>query len=306
MMDAEEKLHAFSAREEAEKVVAHLLEALKRRRTSGFVFGAGGGVDSFVCAALCLQVRSRDESVSVQGLQLNDARIHGEVYNSGIYRRMGVELIQQDITDEIRDWERESYLLPRLVTGGLARLILRHAPEQVRRRIILAVVKGTAPQPALLHFRRLTIPHRIRIARLREYAERENGVLIVCTNLTEARLGFFVESGVDDLAMGDYAPLAGYYKTQVYRLAEYLDLPAGILGQQPSPGFGGVSDADIIGPYAAVDHVLSGFAHGCSNETIAERLAEKHGSLFRNKPDVRAYVQFLREMQANSQDKSNA
>ncbi|MCF8109095.1 MAG: hypothetical protein K9J81_08895 [Desulfohalobiaceae bacterium] len=306
MMDVEEKLSTFSAREEAEKVVAHLLETLKRRKASGFVFGAGGGVDSFVCAALCLQVRSRDEPVSVQGLQLNDTRIHGEAYNSEIYRRLGVKLIQQDITDEIRDWERESYLLPRMVSGGLARLILRHAPEQMRRRIILAVVKGTAPQPALLHFRRLTIPHRIRIARLREYAETEQRVLIVCTNLSEATLGFFVESGVDDLSMGDYAPLAGYYKTQVYRLAEYLDLPARILEQQPSPGFGGVSDADIIGPYAMVDHVLWGFAHGYSNETIAEWLAGKHGSIIGDTTDVLEHVQFLREMQANSQDKSNA
>lgn len=59
-------------------------------------------------------------------------------------------------------------------------------------------------------------------------------MLLICTNLTEVLLGYFVENGVDDIQMGNCAPLSGLYKSRVIGAAAFLGLTQHIIYQRPS------------------------------------------------------------------------
>jgi NAD+ synthase len=63
------------------------------------------------------------------------------------------------------------------------------------------------------------------------HADRLNYAVIGTPNRLEYDQGFFVKNG-DGAA--DVKPIAHLYKTQVYRLAEYLDLPAIIRNRPPT------------------------------------------------------------------------
>lgn len=58
--DPKEKLLSFSAQEQTEKLVASLREILGKQGVKEFVVEACGGLDSFACAALCLQVSQEE------------------------------------------------------------------------------------------------------------------------------------------------------------------------------------------------------------------------------------------------------
>lgn len=61
-----------------------------------------------------------------------------------------------------------------------------------------------------------------------EYADRTKHCAVNSTNGTEIVLGEFCIG-----AGGDYAPLADFYKSSVYCLAEHLDIPNKIINRKP-------------------------------------------------------------------------
>ncbi len=251
-----------------ESSALNLAEEMDRRGFRGAVFGASGGIDSLTTACLCLRARKKGEKSQVVALQMNDARIKGEFYNPELYRALGADLVQIDITTEAIGMEKHLGMPPRWLTACLMKLVLRWLPVRARSRVIVAVESGRAPGWVLSHYQLLTLLHHLRIARLREYAANHRLMLVICANLTEVSLGYFVEQGIDDPQMGDCAPLSGLYKSQVRSTAKFMGLPEHILSQRPSPGFGGVYDEEIIGPYEIVDLILVGLQLGYSDAEI--------------------------------------
>ena len=201
-----------------------------------------------------------------------DWRVKGEIYNADLFRKLGVELIIQDITPEAIAVEKCIGMPPRWLTLLLIKIVLYYLPEPVKRRLILAIKAGKVHGQILRHFHLLIHLHRVRIRRLRELADLHRLMPIICANLTESSLGYFVEGGIDDPAMGEYAPISGLYKSQVISTARYLGIPEKAIAQKPSPGFGGIHDEDIIGPYEIIDPVLLGIRAGFSDAEIARAL----------------------------------
>jgi NAD+ synthase len=72
-----------------------------------------------------------------------------------------------------------------------------------------------------------------RVRKMTEYyhADRLHYAVIGTPNRLEYDQGFFVKGG-DGLA--DVKPIAHLYKTQVYQLAEYLDIPAAVTSRPPT------------------------------------------------------------------------
>jgi NAD+ synthase len=58
-------------------------------------------------------------------------------------------------------------------------------------------------------------------------------MVVGCANRTEALTGFFVKFGIDHNA--DIMPLLPLYKTQVFELARWLELPDNLINKPPSP-----------------------------------------------------------------------
>jgi len=298
----EKELSDFPTYLFVKKSVHNLAEEMERRGVRGAVFGASGGIDSLVTAALCVSAGGKRSKYRIIGLQMNDLRVKGEHYNPETYQNLGVELVQYEITSEAVAMEKRLGLPPRWLTVFLTQLLIRRLPIRVGRSLIQAIKSGQAPRWALSHFQLLTLLHRLRITKLKEYAERYRLMLIVCANLTEKLLGYFVEQGVDDTQMGDYAPLSDLYKLQVIRTARMLGLPQRVVRQKPSPGFGGIYDEDIVGPYELVDRALIGIHLGYSDAEISQALkgytnrSWKQGVFRRRNLYGIQFVRFLRQL----------
>lgn len=310
-MVLEKRLTEFSVDLFVERSAQNLAAEMHRIGLKGAVFGASGGIDSIVTASLCLRARKKSDKWPVVAFQMNDSRVKGELYNPEIYKDLGADLIQTDITTDAIDMEKRLGMPPRWLTVWLMKLVLRWVPMKTKRQVIVAVKAGKVPDWVLIHYQLLILLHRLRIVRLKEYATQHGLMLVICANMTEASLGYFVEQGVDDPHMGDCAPLSGLYKSQVLRVAQSIGLPERIMLQRPSPGFGGIYDEEIMGPHELVDLILVGLRLGYSDAEITQALRPsvdkwaKTGFLKRKKPYDIYYVRFLRQLTELNAQKSH-
>ena len=87
------------------------------------------------------------------------------------------------------------------------------------------------------------------------HANLENKIVIGTSNKTELLLGYGTKYG--DLA-ADIYPIGDLYKTQVWQLAEFLDIPTEIIQKAPSAGlWKGQTDEEELGhTYREIDSVL--------------------------------------------------
>jgi NAD+ synthase len=114
------------------------------------------------------------------------------------------------------------------------------------------------------------IKQRIRMTCLYHAAESRRYAVVGTTNLTEAAEGFYVKYGDGGV---DVEPIAQLYKTQVFRLAEFLDIPEEIRARTPSPDTYSfpVSDEEFYfaASYPVVDMMLFGISRGMGDEALA-------------------------------------
>jgi NAD+ synthase len=106
--------------------------------------------------------------------------------------------------------------------------------------------------------RRGNIAARVRMIMLFDYAKANNALVCGTENKSENLLGYFTRFG--DQA-SDIEPLEHLYKTQIYQLAEFLNIPEVIRKQQPTAGlWHGQTDEGQFGfTYEEADQVLSMF-----------------------------------------------
>ena len=88
-------------------------------------------------------------------------------------------------------------------------------------------------------------------------AERKNYLVCGTTNKAEFQQGYFVKYGDGGV---DIEPLANMFKTQIYQLAEFLNIPSEIIQRKASPDTWSfdVSDEEFFFslPYETIDLML--------------------------------------------------
>lgn len=87
--------------------------------------------------------------------------------------------------------------------------------------------------PKMNLIRKGNIMARIRMAFLFDQAKKRKALVIGTENKSEYLLGYFTRFGDE---ASDIEPLRNLYKTQVYELAKFLNLPKGILTKKPTAG----------------------------------------------------------------------
>ena len=122
---------------------------------------------------------------------------------------------------------------------------------------------------------RANIRPRVRMTYLYQFAQRNGRLVIGTGNLAERTVGYFTKWG--DGAC-DFNPLAMLTKQEVYTLARYLDVPAGIIGKKASAGlWEGQTDEDELGmTYAQIDaYIINGTSGNPETDRkIEERIAK--------------------------------
>jgi NAD+ synthase len=212
----------------------------------GAVVGISGGIDSSVVAALCVAALgpervvgllmperdSSDDAVSFARILVGHLGIH-EVLEDigpalaalGCYDRQR-EAIRM-VFPEYGDRWRSKLSLPSLVDGDRLNLTMLTVADP-------SGAQHTSRLPSAAYLQLVAATNfKQRVRAMMEYyhADRLNYAVAGTPNLLEYDQGFFVKQG-DGAA--DFKPIAHLYKTQVYALAEYLGLPAEILGRTPT------------------------------------------------------------------------
>lgn len=229
------RLDAAGAAREIEQAIRDIVfEKLKRK---GAVVAVSGGIDSSVVAALCARALGNDR---VLGLLLPEAESSEDSARlaSVLCDALGIRQAVEDITPILnaagcyqRRDEAIRTVVPEYTAGYKCKIVLPDLLGAARYSAYSVVVQS----PAKLQTKvRLTAEAYLGIVaatnfkqRTRKmmeyyYADRLTYTVAGTPNLLEYDQGFFVKNG-DGAA--DLKPIAHLYKSQVYQLAEYLELP---------------------------------------------------------------------------------
>jgi NAD+ synthase len=175
----------------------------------------------------------------------------------GCYERRD-GFIRQVVPDYGPGWASKIVFDNALTTGGynISSLVVR-APSGETSKVRL-------PAPAYLGIVAATnMKQRTRKQLEYYHADRLNFAVIGTPNRLEYDQGFFVKNG-DGAA--DIKPIAHLYKSQVYRLAEYLGVPAEIRARPPTTDTYSLAQTQeefyFALPYAKMDLCLYGLENG--------------------------------------------
>ncbi len=234
--------------EQSARIEQSMREQIGRRlRHRGAVVGVSGGVDSAVCVTLAARALGSQRVVALL-MPEHDSSAEGTQRAVALCDKIGVEYFIEDIAPVLeslgcyrRRDEAIRQLYPQFGAGYRQKIavaddlldrdrinyfnLIIESPSGERQKkrmpvdVYLAVVAATNMKQ--------------RTRKLLEYfhAERRNYAVVGTPNRLEYELGFFVRGG-DGLA--DIKPIAHLYKTQVYALAKYIEVPQDICEQVPS------------------------------------------------------------------------
>jgi len=265
-----------------------VLSQLRRR---GAVVGISGGVDSAVVLSLCVKAFGPDKVI---GLILPDRESSPE--SEQLARQLSAELrIEpelEDVTPALEGlgcYRRRDEAIRRAFpeydpdAGYRAKLVLPgsvlgSAPVNV---FVLTIVRPDGseasctvePAEYLQIVAATNLKQRTRMARLYYHAELHHFAVIGTANRNERELGFFVKYGDGGV---DAEPIAHLYKTQVYQLAEYLDVPIQIRRRTPTTDTYSApcSQQDFFFrmPFATLDRLWSAQANNLDPGAVAQDL----------------------------------
>jgi NAD+ synthase len=220
-------------------------QTLRRR---GAVIGISGGVDSSVVLALCaralgpqrvlaLMLPEQDSSPDSLDLAREVADHYDVAYlieditaalaGFGCYRRRD-EAIQRLFPEYDPATYKNKITLPPLLD--------HHQKLNIHYLTIIAPngEEQTVRLPAKEYMQIVAASNfkqRTRMAMLYYHAEARHYAVVGTANKNEHGQGFFVKHGDGGV---DIRPIAHLFKTQIYQLAEYLDVPATIRQRKPT------------------------------------------------------------------------
>jgi NAD+ synthase len=303
----------LDCQKEAERICSAIRETVQQRfKKKGLIVALSGGIDSSTVAALAVRALGPKR---VLGLLMpeQDSSADTLALSRQIAQHLGIEAIHEDISEILdavgcyrrRDaaiklvipnygpgW-KSKIVLPSVVDGDRYRIfsIVAQAPsgERVEARLNLEAYLGVV---AATNFKQRT-------RKMIEYyhADRLNYAVAGTPNRLEYDQGFFVKLG-DGAA--DIKPIAHLYKTQVYKMAEYLGVPENIRSRPPTTDTYSMPQSQeefyFSLPYDKMDLVLHGKNNGYSAAEIGEGIglsAEQVERVFRDIEGKRRAAMYL-------------
>lgn len=273
---------------EAARIQSAIRKMVRRLKKRGVVIGLSGGIDSSVCAALCVRALGANR---VLGLFLPEVDSSSDSYRLGklMADHLGIDTILEDIGPVLhgaqcyrrRDQAIQT-VIPDYGPGWRCKIVLRSLSDQCRYPIFSLIVQSPAGEQTKVRLSAeaylgivAATNFKQRARRMIEYyhADRLNYAVIGTPNRVEYDQGFFVKNG-DGAA--DLKPIAHLYKSQVYQLACHLGVPNEIQKRTPTTDTYSLEqsqDEFYFGlPLDQFDLCLFGKNHGVSIAEVAGAL----------------------------------
>jgi NAD+ synthase len=233
---------------EVERIVRFLQENVQHRlRRQGAVVGISGGIDSSVVLALCVKAFGPQRVVGILLPERESSPESGELAHL-LANRFGVQTVTEDITTALegagcyrRRDEAVKRVFPEFEPDWKSKISLPgNLLEEDRLNIFsLTVVRPDGSQQTqrlpLREYAQIVassnFKQRTRMAMLYYHAELRNYAVIGTPNKNERDMGFFVKYGDGG---ADINPIGHLFKSQVFRLARFLDVPLEIQQRPPT------------------------------------------------------------------------
>jgi len=217
-------------------------------RRRGAVLGVSGGIDSSVTLALVVRALGSENVIAVM-LPEKDSSPESLRLGKQLAEKFNVKYEIENISEALDgfkcyarrdeavkrvfpdyDSARHTFKIglnePSIATNMPSVFFITVIDEEGNER------KKKLPAPELLQIVAASnFKQRTRMSMLYYYAEKHHYAVIGTSNKQEINQGFFVkhgDGGVDLMAIGNL------YKTQVYQLAHYLDIPEEIVNRTPT------------------------------------------------------------------------
>jgi NAD+ synthase len=270
---------------ETARIIASLKTYLQKTRRRGFVLGLSGGIDSTVTAALAVRALG---AARVFGLLMPDRQSEAATLSlSGVVAEwLKVEHVVEEITPLLeaagffrRYASAARQVIPEFDDSWKSKVII-HTSGGAQPFSFFSLV-GQAPDGRMVTVRLPLSAYleivaatnfKQRTRKMLEYyhADRLNYAVAGTPNRLEYDQGFFVKNG-DGSA--DVKPIAHLYKSQVYQLAEYLNVPLQIRERTPTTDTyslpQGQDEFYFALPYEQMDLCLHGKNNGLALEDVA-------------------------------------
>lgn len=298
---------------EAGRIGAAIRDTVLRRfKKKGVVVGLSGGIDSSVVAALSVRALGPER---VLGLLMPERDSSPETLplSRQVASHLGIRAVHEDITgllDAVGCYRRRDeairLVVPEFGPGWKSKIVLPSILQDDQYRIFSLIVESPSGERRQV---RLTLDAYLGIVaatnfkqrnrKMLEYyhADQLNYAVTGTPNRLEYELGFFVKLG-DGAA--DIKPIAHLYKTQVYRMAEHLELPDVICKRQPTTDTYPLPQSQeefyFSVPYDKMDLILCGKNRGASATDVGRAVgltAAQTERIFRDidaKRHVAAYL----------------
>jgi NAD+ synthase len=232
---------------QSERIIEHIVNWLKEyasdSKMEGFVVGVSGGVDSAVVSTLCAETGF---PVLCVEMPIHQAQSHVDLTREHLTqlkkRFANVTSIQTDLTST---FETLKSAFPE--TEGNSLLDLSLANTRARLRMT-----------TLYYFAGL---HRFLVAGTGNKVE-------------DFGVGFFTKYGDGGV---DLSPIADLTKTEVYKIAEALDVPKSILNATPTDGLFGDSRTDEMqlgATYPELEKAMQQMENGITENELSGRELE--------------------------------
>lgn len=269
----------------------------KRFKRKGAIVGVSGGIDSSVVAALCAYALGKDH---VAALFMPEAESAGETLalSNLLADSLGIQSILEDITPILegagcyrRRNESIRTVIPEYGDGYKCKIALPDLMTTESFAIYSIVVQSPTGEtkkirlPLNAYLDILAASNfKQRTRKMIEYyhADRLRFAVAGTPNRLEYDLGFFVKAG-DGLA--DFKPIAHLYKSQVYQLAEYLNIPEEIRRRPPTTDTYPLAQSQeefyFSMPLEKMDLCLYGEKHGMTPSALAPLLGFTEGQVER-------------------------
>jgi len=290
-------------------------DVLHNFKRTGAVVGISGGIDSSVCLALSVRAFGADKVLGII-MPEKDSSPESEELAVELAGKYGVETIKEEITDALsgfKCYDRRD--------EAVKRVFPEYDPKNYKMKIgigqsglynnlpplfALSIIdeKGNQ-QDKILHAREYlqivaasNFKQRSRMSILYYHAEARHYAVIGTPNKHEQEQGFFVKYGDGG---ADVMPIGNLFKTQVYQLAEYLDIPGRIIERTPTTDTYSATQTQeeffYQLPFRLMDIYWYGYENGYSSKEVAkvmEETEERIEALFRNFERKRKTTEYLR------------
>src|SRR3989338_5824630 len=314
-----EQIYDFLQIKEIEKTISSIEnfvkdEISKKFQKQGAVIGISGGIDSAVMAAICAKSIG---SKQILGLIMPEKESDptSQILAKRLAEKFQIETKIIDITSILESFEvykiKEQVVKEKFpdFNGNCKYRIV--VPPKFSSSIGIPFLeildnenKKYQFKISLSEFLTLTaassIKHRVRMTMLYYYAEKNNFCVMGTTNKSEFLQGYFVKYGDGGT---DIEPLTNLYKSQIYQIGQFLEIPNEILDNEPSPDIWSFSTSDeeffYSVPYHIVDLILYARENNMSNseiQKISNLSREQIENLIRFKNQKQVKSQHMREI----------